>query len=121
LRASRRARLRPSVHQLASGGDNDDDDDQVDDEVDDAARTEANADGSGSAGAMLEPTAVNNKTGLVAWSGVGSCGFYVVDALNCTHMRLTWTRNNDSAVLDDTWVVRNRQVFKEARSTSAPA
>ena len=76
---------------------------------------------SGSAGAMLEPTAVNNKTGLVAWSGVGSCGFYVVDALNCTHMRLTWTRNNDSAVLDDTWVVRNRQVFKEARSTSAPA
>ena len=76
---------------------------------------------SGSAGAMLEPTAVNNKTGLVAWSGVGSCGFYVVDALNCTHMRLTWTRNNDSAVLDDAWVVRNRQVCKEARSTSAPA
>ena len=64
---------------------------------------------SGSAGAMLEPYAADNNTGLVAWNGVGSCGFYVADALNCTHMRLTWTRNNDSAVLDDAWVVRNNR------------
>ena len=63
---------------------------------------------SGSAGAMLEPYAADNSTGLVAWNGLGACGFYVVDCVNATHMRLTWSRNNDSAVLDDAWVVRQR-------------
>jgi hypothetical protein len=63
---------------------------------------------SGSAGAMLEPYPADNRTGLVAWNGLGACGLYVVDCVNATHMRLTWTRNNDSAVLDDAWVVRKR-------------
>jgi hypothetical protein len=63
---------------------------------------------SGSAGAMLEPSPAENSTGLVAWSGLGSCGFYVVDCLNETHARLMWSRNNDSAILDDAWVVRSR-------------
>jgi hypothetical protein len=61
---------------------------------------------SGSAGAMLEPYAADNSTGLVAFNGLGACGLYVVDCVNATHMRLTWSRNNDSAVLDDAWVVR---------------
>ena len=63
---------------------------------------------SGSAGAMLEPYAPDNSTGLVAWSGLGSCGFYLVNAANRTHMHLEWSRNNDSAVLDDAWIVRPR-------------
>ena len=63
---------------------------------------------SGSAGAMLEPYAAANATGLVAFNGLGACGFYIVDCVNATHMRLTWSRNNDSAVLDDAWVVRAR-------------
>jgi len=63
---------------------------------------------SGSAGAMLEPYAPDNSTGLVAFSGIGSCGYYIVDCLNATHMRLQWSRNNDSAVVDDAWVVRGR-------------
>lgn len=62
---------------------------------------------SGSAGAMLEPYPADNSTGLVAFNGLGACGFYVADAANATHLRLTWTRNNDSAVLDDAWVVRD--------------
>ena len=63
---------------------------------------------SGSAGAMLEPYAANNGTGLVAFNGLGTCGIYIVDCVNASHMRLTWRRNNDSAVLDDAWVVRDR-------------
>ena len=63
---------------------------------------------SGSAGAMLEPYAADNSTGLVAWNGLGSCGFYVVDCVNETHAHLQWARNNDSAILDDAWVVRAR-------------
>ena len=61
---------------------------------------------SGSAGAMLEPYAADNSTGLVAWNGLGACGLYIVDCVNTTHMRLTWMRNNDSAVLDDAYVLR---------------
>ena len=63
---------------------------------------------SGSAGAMLESYAASNASGLLAWNGLGACGFYMVDCVNSSHMRLTWTRNNDSAVLDDAWVVRKR-------------
>jgi hypothetical protein len=63
---------------------------------------------SGSSGAMLEPSSVNDPTNLVQFYNDRSCGFYVVAIANATHARLTWTRNSDGAVLDDAWVVRER-------------
>ena len=63
---------------------------------------------SGSSGAMLEPDTIDDPTNLVRFYNGESCGFYVVSIANATHMRLTWTRNVDGAVLDDAWVVRQR-------------
>ena len=63
---------------------------------------------SGSSGAMLEPYPINDPAGLVQFYDGDSCGFYIVAIANRSHMRLTWTRNNDSAIKDDAWVVRQR-------------
>jgi hypothetical protein len=63
---------------------------------------------SGSSGAMLEPSSVNDPTNLVQFYNDRSCGFYVVAIANSTHARLTWTRNSDGEVMDDAWVVRRR-------------
>ena len=63
---------------------------------------------SGSAGAMLEPYAVRDPAGLVEFQEPGACGLYYVAIANRSHMRLTWVRNNDTAVRDDAWVVRAR-------------
>lgn len=63
---------------------------------------------SGSSGAMLEVAPIDDPTGLVQFYNDRSCGHYLVSIANATHARLTWVRNNDSAVLDDAWVVRER-------------
>jgi hypothetical protein len=63
---------------------------------------------SGSSGAMLEPYPLDDPNKLVQFYNGVSCGFYMVSIANRSHMRLTWTRNNDSAVLDDSWIVRDR-------------
>ena len=57
---------------------------------------------------MLGPYPVDNSTGVVRFSNIRSTGIYYVVIANSSHARLTWTRNNDSAVLDDAWVVRPR-------------
>ena len=61
---------------------------------------------SGSAGAMLEPYPVNDPSRLVEFYNGASCGYYVISIANSTHMRLTWSRNNDTLVLDDAWLVK---------------
>lgn len=53
---------------------------------------------SGSAGAMLEPYPIDDPHSIVEFYNGRSCGFYVVSIANASHLRLQWSRNNDSAV-----------------------
>ena len=63
---------------------------------------------SGSSGAMLERSTLNDPNELVQFYNDQSCGFYVVKIANSTHMHLEWSRNSDGVILDDAWVVRVR-------------
>jgi hypothetical protein len=63
---------------------------------------------SGSSGAMLTRSPLNDPNELVQFYNDQYCGFYVVKIANSTHMHLEWTRNSDGLILDDAWVVRVR-------------